>query len=107
MKSALREVRPTDCPASTQSHVQDYIDSQRANGGFTETAPFVGIADSGLGGDSGPIGWQAFVPVALTWQYKYYGNAQLLHETIGPALAQGRFINASSQQLIENGLGDW
>ena len=41
-----------------RKRVLDFLDAQRANGGFTETAPFVGIADAGLGGDSGPIGWQ-------------------------------------------------
>lgn len=28
----------------------------RSNGGFTETSPFVGISDSGLGDLSGPVG---------------------------------------------------
>ena len=36
-----------------EKRIQDYNDAQRDNGGFTETAPFVGIADAGLGGDSG------------------------------------------------------
>jgi alpha-L-rhamnosidase len=42
--------------------VRDYADAQRDNGGMTETAPFVGIADQGLGGQSGPIGWQIAHP---------------------------------------------
>ena len=44
---------------------------KRPNGGFTETAPFVGMADAGLGGGSGPIGWQTFQPAVLLWLYKY------------------------------------
>ena len=33
--------------------VQDLEDAVRPNGGFTETAPFVGIADDGLGEGAG------------------------------------------------------
>jgi hypothetical protein len=34
----------------------------RSNGGFTETAPFVGIADSGFGNGSGPVGTKVRFP---------------------------------------------
>ena len=30
---------------------------------FAETVPFVGIADGGLGGGSGPIGWDSYAPL--------------------------------------------
>ena len=33
-----------------EKSVLDLADSVRPNGGFTETSPFVGIADAGLGG---------------------------------------------------------
>ena len=36
--------------------VRDFADAARPNGGITETAPYVGIADGGFGGGSGPIG---------------------------------------------------
>lgn len=40
-------------------------------GGFTETAPFVGISDGGVGpAGSGPIGWQSYQPEAQLWLYK-------------------------------------
>lgn len=46
--------------------VYDMLDAQRSPGGITETAPFVGISDAGLGSDSGPIGWDsAFLPLQL------------------------------------------
>ena len=50
----------------------DYV-SQRPNGGFTEVAPDVQMDDGGLGGRSGPIGWEVFQPASLMWLYKYYG----------------------------------
>ena len=40
-----------------RKRVLDFNDAQRSDGGMTETAPFVGIADNGLGDQSGPIGW--------------------------------------------------
>ncbi|HPS01425.1 MAG TPA: family 78 glycoside hydrolase catalytic domain [Candidatus Sumerlaeota bacterium] len=58
----------------------DFQDSMRKNGGFTETAPFNGMADGGLGGDSGPIGWASAPPWLLGHLYQYYGNRQLIEE---------------------------
>ena len=35
---------------------------------MTETAPFVGISDAGLGGDkSGPIGWDTVQIIMQVW----------------------------------------
>jgi alpha-L-rhamnosidase len=50
-------------------------EAQRQNGGFTETAPYVGIADDGLGGGSGPIAWGAAYPVLLNDLEQYYGES--------------------------------
>ena len=49
-------------------------------GGFTETSPYVGISDNGLGDMSGPVGWDTFQPMAIMWLYKYYGNVQIIEE---------------------------
>ena len=43
--------------------IQDFADEAAEDGWFTETAPYVGIADRGFGGRSGPIGWTVGVPV--------------------------------------------
>ncbi len=60
--------------------VEDLADAARENGGITETAPFVGIADDGFGGGSGPIGWGTAHPM-LAWQlYRYYGDRRILQE---------------------------
>lgn len=44
----------------------DFLDVRDVtNGGFTETAPYVGIQDSGLGGTAGPVEWGSLVPALL------------------------------------------
>lgn len=118
-----------DVAAFYEKRVRDYADAQRANGGFTETAPFVGIEDAGMGGGSGPIGWQSFMPVAQVrpacdlgdirtylrsfvlplqaWLLKYYGNLSVLADTYGSAAAYCAFLNEAPASAIENGLGDW
>lgn len=46
-----------DMSAFYEKRLLDYIQAQRPAGGFTETAPYVGLVDGGLGQDAGPIGW--------------------------------------------------
>src|SRR5207248_2507350 len=53
---------------------RDFGDAQRPNGGMTETAPFVGIADEGLGGGTGPVGWGTAHPLLLWQLYRHYGD---------------------------------
>ena len=38
--------------------IQDFANDQQDDGGITELSPFIGIADRGYGGNSGPLGWQ-------------------------------------------------
>jgi alpha-L-rhamnosidase len=54
--------------------LQDFADEAAGDGWFTETAPYVGIADRGFGGRSGPIGWTVGVPVMMRDLYRYYGD---------------------------------
>ena len=51
--------------------VQDLVDAVRPNGGFTETSPFVGISDEGLGERSGPVGWGTAHPFLLWHLYQH------------------------------------
>ena len=60
--------------------VNDFADAVRPNGGFTETAPFVGISDEGLGEKSGPVGWGTAHPLLLWQLHQYYGDRRLLEE---------------------------
>ncbi len=87
--------------------VQDLGDAVRSNGGFTETAPFVGIHDEGLGGDSGPVGWATAQPF-LQWEmYQYYGDLRLL---AGQYPATKRWIGflqtCAHDDLLDNGISD-
>lgn len=63
--------------------VQDFADEAEDDGWFTETAPYVGIADRGFGGRSGPIGWTVGVPVMMRDLYRYYGDRDTLAKHYG------------------------
>jgi hypothetical protein len=73
------------CPRATfyAKRVRDFNDAARADGGFTETSPFVGITDAGLqpGAGTGPIGWETYQPVTQLWLYKYYGDTATMQES--------------------------
>jgi alpha-L-rhamnosidase len=51
-----------DMAAFYRKRIADFSSSVRSNGGFTETAPYVGIADASLGDDAGPIDWATVQP---------------------------------------------
>ena len=42
--------------------VRDFANEQQPDGGITEMAPYMGIADKGYGGESGPLGWELAFP---------------------------------------------
>lgn len=87
--------------------VRDHADAVRGNGGFTETAPYVGIADAGLGDQSGPIGWGTAHPL-LQWQlYKYYGEKQLLEEQYDTTRRWVELLRSKAVEgILENGISD-
>jgi alpha-L-rhamnosidase len=80
--------------------VEDFAGDQRPLGGFTETAPFNGIADAGLGDDSGPIGWQLAFAFLQKQLYEYYGDIRII-QTYYPALRkQVEFLRTKAQNHI-------
>ncbi|HOW17620.1 MAG TPA: family 78 glycoside hydrolase catalytic domain [Phycisphaerae bacterium] len=87
--------------------VHDLDDAVRPNGGMTETAPFVGIADEGLGDGSGPVGWGTAHPL-LQWHLRqYYGNERLLREQYDRtkrwvALLESKAVDG----ILDNGISD-
>jgi alpha-L-rhamnosidase len=87
--------------------VQDFADAARPNGGITETAPFVGIADEGLGGGSGPVGWGTAYPL-LMWQlYQYYGDRETLAEHYPAARKWLQLLQSRAQDgILDNGISD-
>lgn len=87
--------------------VVDHQDAARPNGGLTETAPFVGIADAGFGDGTGPLEWGSGHPVLLRQLYQYYGNRRLLEEQYDTAKRWVDFLHSQAKDgLIENGLSD-
>ena len=87
--------------------ITDHIDAQRENGGFTMTAPFVGIADSGLGEKSGPVDWGTAVPLLVDGLIRFHGDTATA-KRFWPALVawwnllETRAVNG----ILDNGLGD-
>ncbi len=87
--------------------VPDLADAARPNGGFTETAPFVGISDEGLGERSGPVGWGTAHPFLLWGLYQHYGDKQLLEESYGAAKRWLELLQSRAQDgILDNGISD-
>eukprot|EP00947_MAST-08B_sp_MAST-8B-sp1_P003717 g3717.t1 len=92
--------------------VQDNLDAQRANDGFTETAPFVGIADGSPGGGAGPVAWESASALVAWHLFTTYGDRAPM-TTAYPHLRKNlRFLlslrNATTGLIDCNcELGDW
>ncbi len=88
--------------------IKDFVAEQRVNGGFPETAPFMGIQTKGTGEGAGPLGWQLAVPYLLKTHYQYYGNAALVTELLPALECQMAHLNTLDQEnLAQFCLGDW
>lgn len=87
--------------------VDDLGDAVRPNGGFTETAPFVGIASDGLGEKAGPVGWGTAQPL-LQWQlYQYYGDRALLEANYETTKRWISFLHSCARDgILDNGISD-
>ncbi|MHB8862918.1 MAG: family 78 glycoside hydrolase catalytic domain [Pirellulaceae bacterium] len=79
--------------------VQDFAD-EAADGWFTETAPYVGIADRGFGGRSGPIGWALVVPVMMRDLYRYYGDRDVLARHYDACVRYVLLVQEACPELI-------
>jgi alpha-L-rhamnosidase len=87
--------------------IRDLKDAVRSNGGLPETAPYVGIASSGFGDGSGPIGWGTAHPVLIKNLRQYYGNEDLLAEQYATLKGWVDLLEANdSGYLITVGLSD-
>ena len=87
--------------------VRDLEDAARPNGGLTETAPFVGIADEGFGEGTGPIEWGTGHPWLLRRLYDYYGNRRLLDEQYAVAAKWADLLHFhATDGRIELGISD-
>jgi alpha-L-rhamnosidase len=87
--------------------VGDLADAVRPNGGFTETAPFVGISDEGLGEGSGPVGWGTAHPFLLWQLYQRYGDKRLLEENYEAAKRWLALLQSHAPEgILDNGISD-
>jgi len=87
--------------------VEDLADAVRPNGGFTETAPYVGISDEGLGEDSGPVGWGTAQPFLLWHLYQHYGDKRLLGENYEAAKRWLALLRSRAPDgILDNGISD-
>jgi alpha-L-rhamnosidase len=58
--------------------LRDFCDDAEKQGGwFTETSPYIGIADRGFGGASGSISWTVAVPIMMETLIRYYGEKRV------------------------------
>ncbi len=87
--------------------VYDFGDARRPDGGLTECAPYNGIADGGLGGGAGPVGWGTVHPLLLRALYRYYGNRELIGRQYSVARDWLEFLRENAKEhFIEVGLSD-
>ncbi|MFB9136131.1 family 78 glycoside hydrolase catalytic domain [Vibrio olivae] len=91
-----------------QKTLADFVNDVRDNGGFPETAPFMGIKSNGTGEGAGPLGWQLAVPYLLKMHHRHYGNQQLIEQWIPSLEAQFSHLESIGLPAIsECCLGDW
>ncbi len=89
-----------DMKAFYAKALQDFADEAEGDGWFTETAPFVGIADRGFGGRSGPIGWSVAVPIMLDDLHRYYGARDLIARHYDACARYVDLVHAKCPSLI-------
>lgn len=88
--------------------LSDFINDTRKNGGFPETAPFVGIKTNGTGETAGPLGWQLVVPFLLNIHYQHYGTLDLARAFFPFLERQLEHLNSVGYEgLLNCCLGDW
>lgn len=87
--------------------VEDLAEAARPNGGFTETAPHLGIADRGLGDGAGPMLWGTAHPVLQDRLLAFYGNERILAAQYEATRRWFDFLASRVQDhVIKDCLGD-
>lgn len=86
--------------------LRDFADEAEDDGWITETAPYVGIADRGFGGRSGPISWALVVPELMDGILRHYDDKRALD--FYPVCA--RYVRLVAEKspdgLVPNCIGD-
>jgi alpha-L-rhamnosidase len=87
--------------------VQDFADAARADGGITETAPFVGIADEGVSKGAGPVEWGTAYPYLQWLLYQYYGDRRILEEHYEATRKWVELLESKAKDgVLDNGISD-
>jgi len=87
--------------------VQDFANDVRPNGGMTEIAPSIGIAIEGMGGETGPPGWQLAFPFGLKVLYDYYGDIQIVEKYYDMLKKQVEFMHSvTPKNIVERDISD-
>ncbi len=76
--------------------VDDFANEQQPDGGITEMAPYMGIADKGYGGESGPLGWELAFPFLQKKLYEYYGDKRVIEDNYEGVQKQIRFLRSKA-----------
>lgn len=76
--------------------VRDYANDQQPDGGITEIAPYTGIHTKGLGGESGPLGWQLAFPFVQKRLYEFYGDKRVIEENYDGLKKQIDFLQSKA-----------
>ena len=76
--------------------VHDFADEQQKDGGITEMAPYMGIADKGYGGESAPLGWELAFPFLQQKLYEFYGDKRIIEENYPGVQRQIKFLQAKA-----------
>lgn len=74
--------------------VQDFANDQQPDGAITELSPFIGIADRGYGGDSGPLGWQLGFSFLQKQLYDFYGDKRIIESNYQRFKKQLQFLES-------------
>lgn len=76
--------------------VQDFANEQQPDGGITEIAPYTGIHDKGVGGESGPLGWQLAFPYLQKQLYEFYGDRKIIETHYDAVARQIEFLQSKA-----------
>jgi len=96
-----------DMAAFYSKVVRDFGDSAKKMGALTETAPYVGIADSGFGGASGPPGWTMAHTLLIERLYRYYGDTKIIEEQYETGLKHLALLQSKAKDyIIDKGISD-
>jgi alpha-L-rhamnosidase len=86
-----------------QKAVNDFANEQQPDGAITEMAPYMGIADKGYGGESGPLGWEIAYPFLQKKLFDYYGDSSVIRKNYSAVQKQIQFL----QSKAIDGLFHW